>query len=65
MGSWWVLILATYAEKELRARLQLPEDFPFQLSSRTISVLKDSSKEAEHYSFPAVTVETSARQAKN
>lgn len=34
------------------------------MSSRTISVLKESSKEAERYSFPAVTVETSARQAK-
>jgi len=52
------------AERELRERLQLSDDFPFQLSSRTISVLKDSSKEAERYSFPAVAVETSARHAK-
>jgi len=45
------------AERELRERLQLSDDFPFQLSSRTISVLKDSSKEAERYSFPAVACE--------
>jgi hypothetical protein len=52
------------AEVEIRTRLQLPEDFPFQLSSRTITVQKDSGKEAEKYSFPTVAVETSTRQAK-
>jgi hypothetical protein len=52
------------AEKELRVRLQLPEDFPFQLSSRTITVPKESTKESQRYSFPAVALETSARQAK-
>jgi len=52
------------AEKEFLARLELPTDFPFQLSSRTISVPIDSSKDSKRYSFPAVAVETSARQAK-
>jgi hypothetical protein len=52
------------AEKEFLARLELPTDFPFQLSSRTISVPIDSSKDSKRYSFPAVVVETSARQAK-
>jgi hypothetical protein len=52
------------AESELCERLQLPTDFPFQLSSRTITVPKDAAKQSEHYSFPAVSVETSARQAK-
>jgi hypothetical protein len=52
------------AEKELRSRLQLPPDFPFQLSSRTISVPMDNSKEADRFSFPAVAIETSTRQAK-
>jgi hypothetical protein len=52
------------AERELRHRVQLPEAFPFQLTSRTISVPKDSSKESERYAFPAVAIETSARQAK-
>jgi hypothetical protein len=52
------------AEVELRDRLQLTTDFPFQLLSRTISVPKDTSKNSERYSFPAVAVETSARQAK-
>jgi hypothetical protein len=53
------------AEKELRSHLQLSADFPFQLSSRTISVPKDSSKNAERFSFPAVALETSTRHAKN
>jgi hypothetical protein len=52
------------AEKELQLRLRLEGDFPFQLSSRTISVFKDASKNAERYSFHAVAVEMSARQAK-
>jgi hypothetical protein len=33
------------AEQELRIRLRLEEDFPFQLSSRTISVFKDACEE--------------------
>jgi len=51
-------------EKELRQRLQILDDFPFQLSSRTISVPKDASQKSERYAFPAVAIETSARQAK-
>jgi hypothetical protein len=53
------------AEKELLQRLTLDTDFPFQLSSRTISVPFDNSKDAKRYSFPAVAVETSSRQAKH
>jgi len=52
------------AEKELQQRLGLTEEFPFQLSSRTISVPKTANKSAEKYSFPAVAIETSARYAK-
>jgi hypothetical protein len=52
------------AEKEIRDRLQLPEAFPFQLTSRTSSLPRDSSKESERCAFPAVAIETSARQAK-
>jgi len=53
------------AEKEFATRLELPADFPFQLSSRTISVPVDNNKDSKRYSFPAVAVETSARQAKS
>jgi hypothetical protein len=53
------------AEAEICSRLQLPDDFPLQLSSRTISVPKDTGKDAERYSFPAVAIETSTRQAKH
>jgi len=52
------------AEKELRLRLQISDDYPFQLSSRTISVPKDAGKQSERYGFPAVAIETSARHAK-
>jgi hypothetical protein len=53
------------AEIELRSRLHLPEEFPFQLSSRTITVPKDPGKHAERFSFPAVAIETYTRHAKN
>jgi hypothetical protein len=53
------------AEKEFSSRLELSSDFPFQLSSRTISVPIDNSKDASRYSFPAVAVETSACQSKH
>jgi hypothetical protein len=52
------------AEVELRNRLQLSAEFPFQLSSRTISVPRDSSKNPERFSFQAVAVETSTNHAK-
>jgi hypothetical protein len=52
------------AEQELADRLALPTDFPFQLSSRTIAVPIDNSKDSKQYSFPAVAVETSTRQVK-
>lgn len=51
------------AEVELRKRLQLPPDFPFQLSSRTISVPIAPGKD-ERYAFPAVAVESSTKFAK-
>ena len=53
------------AEKEMKCRLEISDDFPFQLSSRTISDPIDSSKISQKYSFPAVAVETSVRQAKS
>jgi hypothetical protein len=53
------------AESELMQRLNLEKEFPFQLSSRTISVPIDNSKDAQRYSFPAVAVETSVRQTKH
>jgi hypothetical protein len=53
------------AESELMQRLNLEKEFPFQLSSRTISVPIDNSKDAKRYSFLAVAVETSVRQAKH
>lgn len=52
------------AEAEYRKRLDLADDFPFQLTARTVSVPMSSEKNAERYSFPAVVVETSTRQAK-
>jgi hypothetical protein len=51
------------AESEIRTRLNLPPEFQFQLSSRTISVPISTSK-TERYSFPAVAIESSARLAK-
>jgi hypothetical protein len=53
------------AEKEFAICLELPTDFPFQLSSRTISVPTDNNKDSKRYSFPAVAVETSVCQAKS
>jgi hypothetical protein len=50
------------AEQELRARLNLPPDFQFQLSSKTISVPMPNG--TNRYSFPAVAIETSARLGK-
>jgi len=52
------------AEAELRKRLNLQENFPFQLTARTISVPKDSAKLSERYSFPVVSVETTTSHAK-
>jgi hypothetical protein len=49
------------AKTELRQRLELEPDFPFQLSSRTISVRMISDKDSQKYSFPAVAIETSVR----
>ena len=54
----------TDAEAEYRKRLDLADDFPFQLTAHTVSVPMPSEKNAERYSFPAVVVETSTRQAK-
>lgn len=51
------------AEQELHLRLQLPPDFQFQLSSRTISVPLAHGN-TNRYSFPAVAIVTSARMAK-
>lgn len=51
------------AEEELRKRLNLPPDFPFQLSSRTISVAIANGRE-ERFAFPAVAIETSAKFSK-
>ena len=50
------------AEQELRTRLNLPPEFQFQLSSRTISVPMPNG--TNRYSFPAVAIETSARLGK-
>jgi hypothetical protein len=51
------------ARQELRARLNLPPEFQFQLSSRTISVPMLNG--TNRYSFPAVAIETSARLGKH
>jgi len=52
------------AEAELKVRLGLPQEFPFQLNSRTISVPMTAAKNSKRYLFPAVVIETSTKQAK-
>jgi hypothetical protein len=53
------------AEVEFCERLGLAPDYPFQLNSRTIWVPTQAEKDSGRYSFPAVVVETSAKEAKH